>query len=246
MTILLADDDRSSRHLLREIVALDPRHELIEVGDGEEAWTLLRDSQRHFDVVILDLSVPPLDGLGLTERIRTSAGLRQLPVILCTADTTRETVQRAGQLSIRHFVVKPYRKELLEAKLQAVAVEVATSTDANNSAAERLGISANTAARLTSELTGEVRLWLASAREAQTPHEFTQLTIQANALKCAADKLRLPVLSRALSEVETKFTTDFSTQYGEMLPPSVLEIAAELVVLQTELDRITSRLGLQR
>lgn len=245
MNVLLADDDPSSRELLRAVIALDPNHELTEVSDGVEAWALLSDAERHFDAAILDLSTSPIDGLRLTEQIRASPVLRQLPIILCTATANRETVQRAGQLAIRHFIVKPCRKELLLAKLQVVTAEIAAHTSAFHSTAERMGLSPDTVSRLTSQLAGEVRAWLFDARQAQTPSEFSHLTLTASTLKRSADKLRLSGLSRRLSDVETKFATDFSTQYGEMLPPSMLEVASELVELQTELDRITAHFGLR-
>lgn len=245
MNVLLADDDPSSRELLRATITLDPNHNLTEVNDGAEAWALLSDTGRPFDVAILDLSLPPVDGLGLTEQIRASPALRPLPIILCTATANRDTVQRAGQLAIRHLILKPCRKELLLAKLQVVALEVAAHTSAFHSTAERMGLSPDTVSRLTSQLAAEVRTWLANARHAQAPSEFSQLTLKASTLKRSADKLCLSGLSRKLSDVETKFATDFSTQYGEMLPPSMLEVASELVELQTELDRITTQFGLR-
>lgn len=245
MNILLADDDSTSRELMRRIVALEPGHELTEVYDGEEAWTMLRESGQTFDALILDLTMPRVDGLELATRIRATPALRHLPIMLCTAVQDRQSVQRAAQLAIRHYIVKPYSRELVQAKLRAMAAEVAShiASDTSGAASRRLGLPLSAVTQLSNALLDRVREWLTAARQAQTPQEFTLLAIKANGFKGACSNLGLTQLGHRLEAVEAKFTRDFSEQHGDMLPPSPLEVAAELKGVEAEVERISARLG---
>lgn len=246
MNILLADDDSTSRDLMRRIIALDPGHDLTEVYDGEEAWTMLRESEQVFDLAIIDLTMPRLDGLALVERIRGVPALRNLSIILCSAVKDRQSVQRAVQLGIRHYIVKPYSRELVLEKIRAAAAEHASHAAADTSveAAKRLGLPPSTVQQLIVALHGKVRTWVESARQAQSPQDFTLLTITANGFRGACANLGLRTLGQELEIVEAKFTRDFCEAHGDMLPPSPLEVAEELKGVEAELARIAARLRL--
>lgn len=246
MNILLADDDNTSRDLMRRIVALDPGHDLTEVYDGEEAWTMLRESGQTFDLAIIDLTTPRLDGLALVERIRTITALRNLPVILCTAVKDRQSVVRAAQLGVRHYLVKPYSRDAVLEKIRSTAAEKAarTAADPTVEVAQRLGLAPAAVTQLVTALHAKVAAWVTSARQAQTPQEFTLLTINANGFRGACANLGLRTLSQELELVEAKFTRDFCEHHGDMLPPSPLEIAEELKGVEAELGRIAARMGL--
>ncbi len=121
MKILVADDEDPCRQLLQDMFATDPRVELTMARDGAEAWWQLTTPGQRFDLAIFDLRMPTVDGLQLIERVRSSEGLRQLPIILCTGINDRETVGRAARLAINHYVVKPYKPEGLRDKIAALA-----------------------------------------------------------------------------------------------------------------------------
>lgn len=246
MNILLADDDSTNRDLMRQIVALDPGHDLTEVYDGEEAWTMLRESGQTFDLVIIDLAAARLDGLALVERIRGVAALRNLPVILCTAVKDRQSVVRAAQLGVRHYLVKPYSRDAVLEKIRSTAAEKAARTAADPTAdvAQRLGVPPAAVAQLVTALLGKVRAWMDSARQAQTPQEFTRATIESSALRSACANLSLRVLGQEMELVEASFTRNYCEQHGDMLAPSPLEVAEELKGVEAELNRIAARLGL--
>ncbi|HWL18009.1 MAG TPA: response regulator [Opitutus sp.] len=121
MKILVADDDEPCLQLIREMFATDPRVELTITHDGAEAWWKLTEPAQRFDLAILDLKMPTVDGLQLIERVRRTDTLRTLPIILCTGINDRDTVGRAARLAINHYVVKPYRPEGLREKIAALA-----------------------------------------------------------------------------------------------------------------------------
>jgi len=109
MKILIAEDDRISRLLIQRILEADSSHSLTMVNDGEEAWDQLNSSSEPFDVCLLDIMMPRLDGLGLITRMRNTYRFKATPVILCTALNDRNTVQRAALLSVSQYIVKPSR-----------------------------------------------------------------------------------------------------------------------------------------
>ena len=124
MKILIVDDDPVSRRVLREILAGQPNHQTTEASDGNEAWALLDNPSRYFDVVFLDVSMPQTSGLELLARIRDSQILRSLHVVMCTGTSDRETVSKAIALGARHFIVKPATAALVTAKLKELQAKV--------------------------------------------------------------------------------------------------------------------------
>ncbi len=121
MRILVADDEEPCRNLLRDLLLDVPDIELTMAQDGAEAWWLLTEPKRRFDLGVFDFKMPKVDGLMLIERIRNSALLRHLPVILCTGISDRETVGRAARLAINHYIVKPYKAEGMREKIRQLA-----------------------------------------------------------------------------------------------------------------------------
>ena len=125
MNILVADDDRMSREMLRRIIESDETHSVTLAEDGEQAWNILCEGTRQFDVGMFDINMPRTDGLQLIERIRATPSLRHIQMMLCTAAADRNTVGRASALSVSHYIIKPYSKELILNKLKTVREEIA-------------------------------------------------------------------------------------------------------------------------
>lgn len=112
--LLVEDDERIVRPLRRE---LEREYYLIEVaGDGEEGWHYL--SLHEYDLVILDVMLPKLDGMGLCRRLRQHA--LGVPVLMLTArDTTSDKVQGLDA-GADDYLVKPFEVEELHARLRSL------------------------------------------------------------------------------------------------------------------------------
>jgi CheY-like chemotaxis protein len=92
--IVVADDDRDVRTMLRTLLELDG-HEVMEARDGDEAWRLCLEYQPS--VVVADIQMPGLDGLQLCRKIRASEYSAGIKVIVYTAGmATPEEARRAG------------------------------------------------------------------------------------------------------------------------------------------------------
>ncbi len=92
--VLVADDDRDVRIMLRTLLELDG-HEVIEAQDGDEAWLLIVENGPS--VVVADIQMPGLDGLQLCRKIRESKLSSGTKVIVYTAGmATPEDARKAG------------------------------------------------------------------------------------------------------------------------------------------------------
>ena len=116
MRLLLADDERNIRTVLTdELQRLG--HTVVPCADGTEAVQFLQNET--FDVLILDLNMPGMDGLTLLERAKTLGS--NADVIILTGHGTLEAAKKAIHLGIVEFLTKPYSLADLETILKRIA-----------------------------------------------------------------------------------------------------------------------------
>ncbi|MDX2187947.1 MAG: response regulator [Opitutaceae bacterium] len=120
MNILVAEDDEGFVLLMREIFGAMPEHETLFCGNGLEAWWHLTDPTRQFDVVILDINMPHIDGLTLLARMRNHPSFTEMAVIISTGLTARNKITEAGTLRATHYLVKPFPPSTLIEKVKLV------------------------------------------------------------------------------------------------------------------------------
>lgn len=115
--VVIAEDEALIRLDLKEMLEEDGYTVVGEAGDGETAIALA--AEHRPDLVILDIKMPVLDGLSAAERI---AAERIAPVVILTAFSQRELVERARDAGAMAYLVKPFSKAEL-----VPAMEMATS-----------------------------------------------------------------------------------------------------------------------
>jgi len=103
--VLIAEDDAIIRMDLKEMLE-EEQYEVIEAGDGAAAVQLARDEQPA--LVILDIKMPVMDGLAAAQKISEE---RIAPVLILTAYSQRELVERAAQIGAMAYLVKPFQKQ---------------------------------------------------------------------------------------------------------------------------------------
>ena len=105
--VLVVDDNNINRDGTKSILELEG----AQVGlasNGQEAFELLEAEPRAFDVVLMDLQMPVLDGCEVTRRIRLEIGLADLPIIAVTADALKSQRQRAAAAGMNDYIIKPF------------------------------------------------------------------------------------------------------------------------------------------
>jgi EAL domain-containing protein (putative c-di-GMP-specific phosphodiesterase class I)/DNA-binding response OmpR family regulator len=104
--ILVVDDNTSNTSLLDQVLVRAGLGTVVTCNEPREVATLLQDFRP--DVILLDLHMPHVDGFELLEMIKRHAAGEFLPVLVLTADTTREAVHRALHLGAHDFLTKPF------------------------------------------------------------------------------------------------------------------------------------------
>jgi len=116
MKILIADDSLTSRTVL-EHISRKWGYEPIMAEDGEEAWQLFQESD--VNLLLLDWEMPRLDGVDLCKRIRQKETDNPPFIVLLTGRTETKDVVAALDSGANDYIVKPFKNEELQARLQA-------------------------------------------------------------------------------------------------------------------------------
>jgi CheY-like chemotaxis protein len=114
--VLVADDDAQMRRLVRAVLERDGA-EVFEAADGLDALDLI--AQHQIDLIVLDMDMPRMDGLGVLEELGASVATAQIPVIVLTARSD-DTESRALDLGAQDYMTKPVRPTALSARVRAV------------------------------------------------------------------------------------------------------------------------------
>lgn len=117
MKVLIVDNNVELCRVLEEYI--NKQHDLETIGlahDGEEALELIKTLQP--DVVLLDITMPYLDGIGVLERLGTLNLPRRPKVIVITAFGTDKLILRLQALNPDYFIVKPFRLQVLVERIR--------------------------------------------------------------------------------------------------------------------------------
>ena len=114
MRILVADDDRLTRTILSRTLE-GWGFEVISAGDGESAWTLVRERQPS--IVILDWMMPALDGPSLCRRIRGDAAQAHLYALLLSGRDSLHDLVAGLEAGADDYLIKPFDPDELKARI---------------------------------------------------------------------------------------------------------------------------------
>lgn len=117
-TILAVDDSASIRQMVG-FVLKNAGYTVIEAGDGEEA--LEKIGKAEVSMVITDLHMPKLDGIGLIHRLRANPAFKFLPIVMLTTESQENKKQQGRQAGATGWIVKPFKPEQLLAVVKKVA-----------------------------------------------------------------------------------------------------------------------------
>ena len=110
LKILTVDDSKT----IRMIVARAFKNyacEVFEASDGVEGLTVAQRERPN--VIILDLTMPVMDGVEMLTKLKADPELRSIPVVMLTAEAGRENVLRIAKLGVRDYLIKPFKEELI-------------------------------------------------------------------------------------------------------------------------------------
>lgn len=110
--ILVVDDDLMARQVLKEYLKLEG-YQVTEAVNGEQAFNILTKSPNTFDVVLLDIQMPILNGLEVLKKIKENNYLHHIPVIMQTGVSEQKSILEGFKLGAFHYLIKPINIELI-------------------------------------------------------------------------------------------------------------------------------------
>lgn len=113
-TILVCEDSKFFRNFLVTTL-LEEGHVVDSFEDGELGWQHLSTCDRKYDMLLTDIEMPNLDGLGLTRRVRESENFADMPVIALTSLADKNSVGRGIDAGVTDYQVKMNKPDLLNA-----------------------------------------------------------------------------------------------------------------------------------
>lgn len=117
--ILVVEDNQLYRDMLVNVLSKE-KYTVDEVSDGLKAIRKIKDSD--YDLIIMDLFMPNLDGLNATKQIRNVSGGKDIPVIALTGNKNKEIVRKWAAYGLKGYIMKPStREEILAAVSRCVA-----------------------------------------------------------------------------------------------------------------------------
>lgn len=122
MKILVVDDFSTMRRIIKNILREIGYNNVDEADDGTTALEKLRAGK--FDFVVTDWNMPNMPGIELLKAIRSDAELKDMPVLMVTAEAAKENVVTAVQAGVNNYIVKPFTAAALKERIDLILQKV--------------------------------------------------------------------------------------------------------------------------
>ena len=117
--VAIADDNRELSGIMQEYLMQQPDIDLVGVAyNGEEMLNIIEETKP--DVIILDIIMPQLDGIGVLEHINSSTS-RRPKIIMLTALAQESVTQRVVELGADYYILKPFNMDMLTSRIRQLA-----------------------------------------------------------------------------------------------------------------------------
>jgi two-component system chemotaxis response regulator CheY len=118
LRFLVVDDYSTMRRIVKNLLHDLGYPNVAEADDGKTALPMLQGG--GYDFVVTDWNMPGMPGLDLLKAIRADGKLKEMPVLMVTAEAKREQIVEAAQAGVSGYVIKPFTAETLKQKLDKI------------------------------------------------------------------------------------------------------------------------------
>jgi two-component system chemotaxis response regulator CheY len=122
--ILVVDDFESMRRIVGQLLHDMGFRDIALADDGATALAMLR--QDDFGLLVTDWHMPQMDGIELVRAVRADPRLNPIPILMVSAEATREQIIAAVKAGVNDYVVKPFTPQILQAKIEKLFEPLAT------------------------------------------------------------------------------------------------------------------------
>lgn len=115
--VLTVDDSKTIRMIVKK--AFKPYDcELFEGENGVEGLAIA--TKEHPDLIVLDITMPVMTGTEMLEKLKADPALKDIPVIMLTAESGKENVMQIVKMGVKDYIVKPFKGEQLIERAQNI------------------------------------------------------------------------------------------------------------------------------
>lgn len=214
LKILLAEDNPINQQVALGFLKPD-RHEVTVVQNGLEALEACQTSK--FDVILMDMQMPEMDGITSTRKIRELGGYySSLPVIALTANAMSSDVEKCSAAGMNGFVSKPVKAPVLMREIAKVTNITAEEEETviskkpvleyfDNDELSRLESSLGTDSikKLLAEYVDNITPAIAEVRDYYIKHQIRELEFVSHKIKGASSNLAMKKLAATAARIET-------------------------------------------
>jgi two-component system chemotaxis response regulator CheY len=118
MKILVVDDFSTMRRIVKNLLRDLGFADTHEADDGLTALPMLETG--NFDFLVTDWNMPGMTGFDLLKNCRADPKLKDLPILMVTAEAKREQIVAAAQAGVNGYVVKPFTAAVLKEKIEKI------------------------------------------------------------------------------------------------------------------------------
>ncbi len=118
MKILIVDDFSTMRRIVKNLLRDLGFTNTAEADDGQTALPMLQTGD--FDFLVTDWNMPGMQGIDLLKAVRADPNLKDLPVLMVTAEAKREQIVEAAQAGVNGYIVKPFTAGTLKEKIDKI------------------------------------------------------------------------------------------------------------------------------
>lgn len=112
--ILTVDDSKTVRIIVKKAFGLY-ECDILEASNGVEGLAVASKENPH--LILLDVTMPVMDGIETITKLKSDSALKGIPVIMLTAEGGRESVLKIAKIGVRDYIIKPFKEDILIRKV---------------------------------------------------------------------------------------------------------------------------------
>ena len=118
MKILIVDDFSTMRRIIKNLLRDLGFDNTSEADDGKTGLPMLQKG--GFDFLVTDWNMPGMSGIDLLKAVRADDALKEIPVLMVTAESKRDQIVEAAQAGVNGYIVKPFTATTLKEKIDKI------------------------------------------------------------------------------------------------------------------------------
>jgi len=122
MKILVVDDFSTMRRIVKNLLKQLGYVNIDEAEDGAQAYEKVKNGDYGF--VVSDWNMPNMDGLDLVKSVRANPAIKDLPILMVTAEAEKDKVIAAIQAGVSNYIVKPFTGDTLKEKMDKIIEKI--------------------------------------------------------------------------------------------------------------------------